>query len=422
VTYTFENTQRAGRTKTLPPTGWKEPSLNAAREISALAAQKILALNSGHEPFTSINVPCRSQIYQSGFNQAWEDLTKRSCQESAFTVVIPICNEHSCIESMLECLFSSFVPSSVDLRIVFVTNGTSDGSDQIIDRFLSEMAEAPPLRQTIPSAVAIPTKGDLLHFQIGNHHAYRLSLACTGKIFALQAGSQLAKTFGHRGVLCLDADSWVQPDSLAKMYAGMVKANVENPEGTPIVFGDLVSVLRREPHSHFNSFLWKTQNDGFAPANRRPGSGTIVAWNIDWLLTKIPPSAVEDISFKLLCAMEGKEPALCDAKSWNYRSGTFKDQVRASSRAVFGCLQVLANFEGQPEYNAIARKLYQIKPLAKPKKEHWKDFLASIRKEPKKCIHHALRFAALFYIRLRGEHMFRKTPTFVGWERLDSTK
>src|SRR5207248_1521150 len=153
----------------------------------------------------------------------WEGEAAIKPEDSHFTLIVPIYNEENSLPSFLRTLMLSDVPSSVNVKIVFVTNACNDSSISLINDFFSILGKT-----------ECKSLDEKFKDQSLNMNYQTIKLNCItfmhldtrtpGKANALGIGNTIACESGHAIAMCVDANNYLEPDAIRVMFAHAHKA------------------------------------------------------------------------------------------------------------------------------------------------------------------------------------------------------
>lgn len=300
----------------------------------------------------------------------WREITDISAEDTHFTIIVPIRNEGILLQSMLGTLALSDIPTRAEVTYIFVTNNCTDSgeSDRIVGNFMQKLG-----------TVSIKNVGDILsedgysdpklnpeyrRVKVDNTEYIHLNTETAGKANVLNLANAIAQIRGPIA-MCIDADTFVEPDAIPRLYKHAYDAFVMSPESqTAIVHGKYRSENIKEGdwpdklRSYYDSGL--TPKD-LLPIIRNkpfPVRGAFWAWNPKTMLELggIPNVAVEDGAFWMIAKNRGKRiKEVEDANLWGFLDCSFEARRRMLIRFVRGWLQTI---QLHPGMERDIRELY----------------------------------------------------------------
>ena len=372
------------------------------------------------EQSASKNAPFLSKAEITNPKQAlveyWENITGVKVFDSKFTVMVPVHNEEKSLSSSAGALFLSLVPSEVEMQTDFILNGCTDESEKIISNLLHTKGEVVTNNISDEEFILYQDPGlqkTLLEVKQGNV-VYRVYKTETkGKANALKLGSNLALARDHKVLISVDANNYVEPDTLALMFREAHSRFISQEDGTVVL-----SAIPKKVHKETLGIMEKLlrEHGVYDDATYVPVFGWCMALNPQWSSKNIQPVAVEDYALGVMARSQDRGVVVVeDARIWGYRTN-FKDSLNQFRRSIRGRLQLL---DLHPELRPFLESdNYFMKPL----QERIKIIAEHIKADPKRLPKYIWRFIYGEMGLMLGNSDYKKEPTNQSWTGLSSTK
>lgn len=346
----------------------------------------------------------------------WEDTTGVKVSESKFTVVIPVHNEEKSLSSAAGSLFLSLVPTEAGMETDFILNGCTDESEVIVTNLLKTRGEVITHDITEEEFERLRDTGlqkTYIEIRQGNqvHRVYKTETK--GKANALKLGSNLALSRNHKFLISVDANNYVEPDTLALMFREAHSNFVSHEDGTVIL-----SAIPKKVHKETLGVIEKLlrEHGVYDDATYVPVFGWCMALNPQWAFENIQPVAVEDYALGVMARSQNKRVAVVEnARIWGYRTN-FRDSLNQFRRSIRGRLQLL---DLHPELRPF---LESDNYFMKPFKERIEIIAEHIKADPKRLPKYIWRFIYGEVGLMLGNSDYKKEPTNQSWAGLSSTK
>ena len=348
--------------------------------------------------------------------KCWEDTTGVKVSDSKFSVMIPVHNEERSLASSASSLFLSLVPTEVEMQTDFILNGCTDGSEKIINCLLCAMSEVTTQNVSKEEFARYQDAGlqkTYLEAKQGKAVFRIFKTETKGKANALRLGSNIALARKHIILISVDANNYVEPDTLMLMFREAHSRFVSQEDGTVVL-----SAIPKKVHKKTLGAIEKLlrEHGVYDDASYVPVFGWCMALNTQWTAENIQPVAVEDYALGAMARSQNKGVVIVeDARIWGYRTN-LKDSVNQFRRSIRGRLQLL-NFH--PELRPVLESdNYFMRPL--PKRvaiiaEH-------IKSDPKRLPKYIWRFIYGEMGLILGNRDYKREPTNQSWTGLSSTK
>ncbi|MBN8550467.1 MAG: glycosyltransferase family 2 protein [Deltaproteobacteria bacterium] len=394
----------------------------------------------GYQVFSTLKAPVgwaervrhQAEVPADERDAHWLKHTGVQTRDSYFTLVVPIHNEAAGLNTFLGVLMHSFVPRAVNVQIVFVTNGCTDGSAQGIREALETIARYhddsapgsnPQVKNLETSLRDDGIREPPIAVAVNSSQYVHIDTDTRGKANALNLGNELALQAGHRVVISIDSDCCPEPAALMTMFAEMHAEIQRNSERPGVVSG-------------MQSLEWNPERELF-PAERTPGRmfkthrdankdargvlGWLMGWDAQWLQRSggVPQSVIEDFALGLQADILGGGKRVVDAKIWGYGPTERADYWGAYRRWSQGAFQLRDRYAHDQENRA-----YVWRETAKEASPY--SILYHVARE---VYHSRMGLLTAAYRTVRHAYSFvmgwldnRRDPKSQTWEQLRSTR
>lgn len=346
----------------------------------------------------------------------WENTTGIKVKDSGFTVVMPIHNEEKSLMSSTSALILSQVPVEVDMQTNFILNCCDDRSEAIINNLLQKIGnvtvnsiseeEYQKFKDTNLERTFLEAKQGKLIYRV-----YKTETK--GKANALKLGSNIAILNNHEILISVDANNYVEPDTLMHMFKeGYSHFTKENDETV------VLSAIPKKVHKDTLRMAEKLlrEHGVYDDAKYVPVYGWCMALKANWAYENIQPVAVEDYALGVMARSQHKDVAVVEnAIIWGYRT-TFKDSLNQFRRSIRGRLQLL---NLHPELKLIMESdNYFMRPIS----DRINVIYNHIISDPKSLFRYIWRFIYGEVGLALGKYDYKCEPTNQSWNKLTSTK
>lgn len=385
------------------PSGWLHASLPKIEATNRFILEE--TQKNGGNFFTKA---------RDALEKRWKSLTHTDPNATRFSIIIPVRNERYSLPSFLGALLTSEIPNSADVQFLFIVNNSSDESMDMIKHRLSWINQ--------PSEVSLPpsefdAKRPNTAFQVSccNIRFIVIETATAGKANALNIGNELAIQSGHRVAINIDANNWVEPDSIAMMYGAAKRSIIDIPETNTV----LINASEFCPTK-----ITKTKVPVKKKTQIAEVSGCMFAWSTTWIKENqgFPPQAIEDYCVGLMALSQNKKIVESNANIWVYSPSNPSDENKEMVRFMYGALQLARRFENNP---AAMKVLYIDFPHLRPLKDRFHSHVISrIQKKmnPMLVLRGTARWVINEYLLLKARQKLRLAPHGQTWEPIQSTK
>lgn len=350
----------------------------------------------------------------------WQDEAGIKPEDSHFTLIVPIYNEEKSLPSFLRTLMLADIPSSVNVKIVFITNACNDSSNALIDEFLSILGEFE--REALD--------GDFKDENLNiNYKTIKLDsitfmhvdTGTPGKANALAIGNSIARKSNHTIAMSVDANNYLEPDAIRVMFAYALKAFRGKPGANDTVL--LYGTIQRETRASRVMNLMINGNKAQQLVMDTSGevAGWFMAWNTEWVYSigGPPEVATEDYAMGVLARVNNyKVERVEGAHIWGYGVNDLKGLLDTRARYIRGKLQLL----DLVDHNSLVLRIiekegYYMKNLP----GRLKYLLCRIKERPLNLPKYVAAFLLWEYALIIGKRDYHQNPTNQSWRKIDST-
>jgi len=351
----------------------------------------------------------------------WEDEVGVKPEESHFTLIVPIYNEEKSLPSFLRTLMLLDIPPSVNLKVLFITNACSDSSNEIVDRFLVSLGkiECKRLDGEFKDRNLNKNYKEIKRNSIKFMH---LDTCTRGKANALGIANDIARGSGHTIAISVDANNYLEPDSIRVMFTHAHNAFQGKPDTNDIVLlsGRIHNEMKASAYKNLLNKVRRMQQhlvDDSSDLVR----GLFMAWDTEWMYSigGPPQVAIEDYAMGVLARVKDyKVEQVKDANIWIYGVNDIKGLLNARARLVRGKLQILDLVNHDPAVLKIINKeAYYMKDLP----GRLRHFLHKTKENPRNLPRYIATFILWEYAVNKGTREYKHDPTNQSWEKIDST-
>ena len=386
------------------PNGW----LRACLPKMETTTRSIIELTRKEENRLSIN-EARAMFLE----QRWHELSGVDLKDTHFTVIVPVHNEERSLPSFLGALLASELPWMADIQIIFIVNASGDQSVTIIKNRLAFIYT--PTETILPPSNFDQKRSDTVYQVSRNRIRFLIVETPTaGKANALNIGNELARQQDHAVAINIDANNWVEPDSIALLY-GQAKRTIEEKYEPNVVLVNTQEYCPKRRSQIDVSVKEKTQ--------RAEVTGCLFAWSTQWIHENggFPQKAIEDYGTGLLALSQKKQIVESEAKIWVYSPANFFDEKRELIRFTYGAMQLALQFENDPLAMEI---LLEDFPHLRPVRKRLEYYLSVKRKknQPIRFIRDILRWLFNELLIFQARQKLRRSPHGQTWDPISSTK
>ncbi len=407
------------------PPGWKRSSLAKLK----ITAGEVLAEGvSQHKDLLRLAWSQRHEALHAlallRQEKCWEHETGARPEDSFFTLIMPIHNEENSLPSFLHTLMLSDIPALVNMRVVFVTNACVDSSVDIVKAFMADLGEVEFQDvvgdfgdQNMDRRCAVVRRG---------HHVYmHMNTSKPGKANALTIGNMIALQHDHLIAICMDANNFIEPDALRKLFARASNAFHQKLEARDTVLCGGLEIQHQGSlkSSHVKNPPSRETAEGKHLVDGEEGvvNGWLLAWNTVWMKSVggCPEVALEDYALGLLArARDFKIEMIDGVNGWGYVNDDFKGLTMTRARYVRGRLQICDYVQHDPSILALIEKeaFYMRKFTLRCKHLFVKSMASPL---------HVGKYMATFllweYALWQGMRDYKRNPKNQSWEKVPST-
>lgn len=404
------------------PTGWLRRSIPVLQEFLT-ARSDVLQLESSTVPpspeLRALHLQRVNEELQRFLEDKWLRITGRRAEESAFTLAMPIHNEQKHLLSVLNVVLSAHIPKRTPVQVVLVTNACTDASQEILGHWLGRLDGFERSRYEGP-VVDNGLDSEIMKARCGSVEFIALNTRTAGKANALTIANSLAVRRGDPICMSLDANNWVEPDSVACLYRD-ARASFE--KNCAVVSGHSIFVYSTGGRNFYNRVRDHALRVSPVPDHAGVVNGQIMSWNPQWLLAAVgsfPSTATEDYALGVHARADGKEVVRSkEAVTWSYGATSLWEAFKLRSRYDRGKFQINDVFAHRPDVQAF---LAEESNSLKPAHGRIKVLFDAVKTAPLYTPLHLFRFAFGEIARARGLKDYRRDPKSSTWEAIKSTK
>ena len=419
----MENSKPVYFLKMNPP-GWKHVSL---AKLKAAAGELLTAGISQREDL--LHLPwCQKHEVLNALallkqERCWEQEVGVKPEDSCFTLIVPIHNEENSLPSFLHTLMLSDIPAPVNMQVIFVTNACADNSFDMIRAFMTFLGEV-EFQDVVDDFGDQKMDRRYAVVRRGRHVYMHINTSKPGKANALTIGSRLALQSSHLIAICMDANNFIEPDALRKLFAHAYRAFREKPEaGDTVLCG--AQEIRHQGSLNSSSetpLRVVSESQGhLVEGEEGVVNGWLLAWNTVWMnsIGGCPEVSLEDYALGVLARANGfKIRMIEEVNGWGYVPDDVNGLVMTRARYVRGRQQIFDYVQYDPSILAVIQQ---------------EAFY--MRKFPGRCKHlfvrsatsplHLGRYMVTFllweYARWRGMRDYQRNPKNQSWDKVPST-
>lgn len=382
------------------PSGWLHSSLPKIEAVT----RSILAMVGEAKPI--------HEAREEFLEMRWSELTGVAPSDTRFSISLPVHNEERSLPSVLGAFFASEIPTAAEIQVIFLVNASSDNSADLIKKRLSYIGSATKtsLSQSFIDAKRLDS---VHHVRIGNIRFLVVETSVPGKANALNICNEIAREQGHEIVINIDANNWVEPDSIGLMYRQARRTIVDNTNFNAALINASEYCPTRNEQTLVSAKI-KTQ--------RAEVSGCMFAWSTKWIHENngFPQYAIEDYGAGLLALSQGKKIVESDAKIWVFSPSNSSDEERQTIRFIYGAMQLAEYFHEHPVAMAILRDDF---PQLRPWPGRLDYYLSTgnsntLLKKVKRLVRCLMDERLIFH----AQREFRRNPQGQTWTPIRSTK
>ncbi len=357
-----------------------------------------------------------SEFVNESTHSRWENLTGVAIDDSEFTVMMPIHNEEKSLSSSVGALLLSVLPSEAEINTSFILNGCDDRSREILLGLFAVIGK-PDVGEMGDEEFNVYGDSNLskTYFEVKRgKNTFRIYETKTkGKANALKLGSNMACLRSHRILISVDANNYVEQDTVALMFKEAHRHMVDLADGTTVL-----SAIPKKVHRRSLGLLEKELREHgiFDDAKYVPVYGWCMALDAKWASGNIQPVAVEDYALGLIARSQGKGVALVtNAAVWGYRTD-LKDSIRQFRRSVRGRLQ-LADLHPELKQLMESDNYFML-----PFPTRFSTIIDHIKSEPRRIAKYIWRFVYGEFGIFLGKFDYYREAHNQSWGGLSSTK
>jgi cellulose synthase/poly-beta-1,6-N-acetylglucosamine synthase-like glycosyltransferase len=407
------------------PPGWKRSSLaklkvTAGEILSEGISQRKdllrLAWSQRHEYLNALALLKQEKC--------WEQETGVRPEDSCFTLIVPIHNEENSLPSFLHTLMLSDIPALVNMQVVFVTNACVDSSVDVVRAFMAGLGDV-EFQDVVDDFEDQNMDRHYAVVRRGQHVYMHFNTSKPGKANALNIGTRVASQCDHLIAVCMDANNFIEPDALRKLFSHAYRAFREKLEaGDTVLCGGLeIQHQGSLKDSHLQNPPSRESKAGNHLVDGEEGvvNGWLLAWNTVWMnsIGGCPEVALEDYALGLLARARDFRIEMIDGvNGWGYVNDDFNGLTMTRARYVRGRLQIRDYVQRDPSILSLMEKeaFYMRKFTLRCKHLFVKSVASPL---------HTGKYMATFllweYALWRGMHDYKRNPKNQSWEKVPST-
>ncbi len=343
--------------------------------MSSLENQPIHFLLNTPKEWVNHNLPKIREINSASLSseiegkqeERWIKTTEENPSDSHFSIIIPIRNEAEFLSSTLGSILMSDIPRKSRVTISLVTNNCTDNdkTKNEINKFMSRISDESIEQYQLKGDFQDPhikrnaAKTTLPSSNISFHH---IDTDTPGKANALTIGNTIARDIEDRVVICLDANTFPDIETIPQLYKTAKKNIVDGKSShkkPAIISGNFTDVYHGQ------------RMNGLSPRELLPSyfpqtkpivvTGAAMAWDSEFIhsIGGIPATKMEDFSIGVITEYMGGEVVKLDAKTWRISPTTLKDRIDQLIRYRIGALQLITLFPDVK--NLVESKMFFMK-------------------------------------------------------------
>lgn len=410
--------QRPAHFLSMNPKAWLDGSLpewkNSVREVLASCSQEQLDSMSWMQRHACL--AARASIMQE---RRWEIAAGISAENSHFTLIVPVHNEEHSLPSFFSTLMLCDIPASVHIQVIFVTNACSDASSAMIDDFLATIGTVftveldHQFKDASINRQCVMAREQYITFM-------HVNTPTRGKANALGIGNEIARASSHLVAMCVDANSFMEPDAIRRLFAAACTAfkDTLQPGDTVLLCGDGQKVGKASAYNTVMDTI-KTSKQHFIE-DSGVVTGCLMAWNTTWMqsIGGPPEVALEDYALGVLARVGHYQFEQVEARIWSYHASSLTGLLRTRARYVRGLIQILDYGRGDPAIKKIIeQKAYYMQKL--PARLNY--LLRKAKENPEQVPRYIATFLLWEYALQRGKRDYRRNPQNQSWEKIEAT-
>jgi cellulose synthase/poly-beta-1,6-N-acetylglucosamine synthase-like glycosyltransferase len=290
------------------------------------------------------------KLQASDPTHAWTTITACNPRESRFAVCLPVHNEEQSVRIALSGLMHSLLPVQGNVTVYIIANACEDNSATEIREFFTSLGPCEVV--SVPETLDAGLNSHGLKYNKDGITFFALETKTPGKPSAQTLVTRLAQRDGYRLMISVDADTVVEPDALARMYASW-RLDLECGEaGHKLIFGRREKVVPAGLLNPILKFLIARGEGTWAPQQI---SGKLMAWDCEWLLSigGVPKMPSEDYALAVLAKRDGIKIQRSDGRTWANACGNFSDLAKHWIRWGRSVHQMKATFDDTLTKQAI---------------------------------------------------------------------
>ncbi len=345
--------------------------------------------------------------------QSWITRTGTEPVDTHFSIIVPVHNEERSLPSFLGAFFLSEMPSMADIQVIFVVNASNDNSLDLIKKRLAHIHQLDHV--VLPSSICDPKRFSEAYQALYNNIRFLIVVTPTpGKANALNIGNEITQQRGHMLAINIDANNWVEPDSIGMLYGRAKNLILDTPASNVVLINSSEYYPARNSQIQV-SVKQKTQ--------KAEVTGCMFAWSVEWISQNngFPQYAIEDYGTGLQALSQGKKIADSDAGIWVYSASNSMDENKELIRFIYGAMQLARLFEHNPLAIQILTTDF---PHLLPVRARMEYFIFRKRKVRRlfNVVRGILSWLLNEFLIIKARQKLRSNPDGQTWDPIKSTK
>lgn len=343
------------------------------------------------------------------------------------TVLIPIHNEGRMLPSHLGALHMAKVPPNAEVHFLYAVNNCTDNGLTLkhLKDFFSqfERVEIVPFGHDtsdteLDKFALIAMDGQKKHILIHTK--------TPGKSNVMEIANKYAVNQGHPYVINIDANNWVEQDTLLQLLSDC-EAAFNSESQRYVILSAKNTYAIKEKGSIRNNHNRTVNSQLHVASPHHPGDvhGECMAWSTSWMakLPKVPRQSCIDYSLGLIARAQGFQIGYSDATVWGYAQTKLSDRIETVVRLTRGNLQLFDYISKHtPDLEKPVREKLEIeRPHFRSRTRRWLDSWSHIIQRPRDCYKYVRRQLFYEYVNLMAAKQYRDNPNNASWRPL-STK
>lgn len=338
----------------------------------------------------------------------------KDLQQRPMTILFPVYNEEKSLQHSTDALFSSYLPKSTFLNVIFLLNGCTDDSRgelikqikkvgrldsmQLNQKKLSELKDNHLLRQYYE------LKSSRFSIRIFETHT-------KGKVNALRIATLIALSNDSKVIISFDSDYMLEPQTIDLLISAATK-HIYSGEtvaltGAPIMANAAGTGPIKAWFRDHGAWFDQSYNSLF---------GCCLVLDANWALKNLVDVSVEDYALGLMARAEGYPIVTVErARLWTFKTNT-RDDMHQLARSIKGRYQL------KNRYPDLERMIEEDHFFMQPIYKRISNILRLLVKKPQKVLKYTWRFIFVEVSIIFAKIDFRQDPMSSDWKTLQSSK